>query len=437
VTRKPGLQPVATLPRTERSLFFAGEALAKQPWIRAPTTTDARDGLGPLYNARSCTACHPNGGRGRIPQTATESVLGGGLLRLSVPGANRTDGVVPEPRYGAQLQTKSVALASLLGREVEREGEVKPEAKLTLTWSEQVFRYADGGEVTLRKPEPHLEKLAYGPLSDDVMMSLRNAPPLYGLGLVEAIPPSAVAVLADPDDEDGDGISGRINWVWDRSAHRRAPGRFGLKANQPSLHQQVASAFAGDIGITNPVFPDQPCTASQEECVTSPSGVDDDGVELSAELLALVVDFVRNVGVPARTGAEHEDVIAGRRAFYQQGCASCHHASFTTASTQHMQLDGHEIWPYSDFLLHDMGDGLADGRPDHHASGREWRTAPLWADSRVRGTDEPLHLMHDGRARTHEEAILWHGGEAAAARDAFAAAPAEARADLLRFLESL
>ncbi len=431
-----GLEPVANLPPEARSHFFAGRALAKQPWVRAPTTTDARDGLGPLYNARSCTACHPSAGRGRVPQKDGESVLGGALVRLSVPGTNQTEGVVPEPHYGAQLQTKSVALSSLLGRSSKRRGEVKPEAKLTLRWQETTFRYPDGREVTLRRPEPQLEELAYGPLAADTMMSLRNAPSLRGMGLIEAIAEEDIAAWADPDDHDGDGISGRANHVWDRTAQQRVLGRFGLKANQPTLHQQVAAAFAGDIGITNTVHADQPCTATQEACMASPSGAGANGVEIEAELLALVVGFVRHLGVPKRPDATDSQVVRGRAAFRRQGCAKCHRPGYSTVSTM-AHLDGQEIWPYSDLLLHDMGDGLSDGRPDHEASAREWRTAPLWASMPPRGTESSRYLLHDGRAATLEEAILWHGGEATAARDAFANASAAERADVIRFLESL
>lgn len=427
---------MANLPPEARSNFFAGRALAKQPWVRAPTTTDARDGLGPLYNARSCTACHPSGGRGRVPQKDGEPVLGGALVRLSVPGTNQTEGVVPEPHYGAQLQTKSVALSSLLGHSSKRAGEVMPEAKLTLRWKETTFRYPDGREVTLRRPEPKLEELAYGPLAADTMMSLRNGPSLRGMGLLEAIAEEDIVAWADPDDRDGDGISGRANHVWDRTAQKRVLGRFGLKANQPSLHQQVAAAFAGDIGITNPVHADQPCTATQEACMASPSGAGTDGVELEDELLALVVGFVRHLGVPTRPDATDPQVVRGRAAFRRQGCAKCHRPGYSTVSTA-AHLDGQEIWPYSDLLLHDMGEGLSDGRPDHEASGREWRTAPLWASTPPRGTESSRYLLHDGRAATLEEAILWHGGEATVARDAFADASAAERADVIRFLESL
>lgn len=417
-------------------MFHAGKALARQPWIRAPTTTDARDGLGPLYNSRSCFACHPGGGRGTVPQKNGARVAGGALVRLSVPGDNLTEGVTPEPHYGAQLQTKSVALSSLLGRKTTRKGEVKPEATLTLAWEERPFTYPDGHSVTLRRPEPKLGDLAYGPLRDDAMMSFRNGSPLYGLGLIEAIPAAAIEALVDPDDRNGDGISGRTNYVWDRTAQRRARGIFGHKANQPTLHQQVAAAFAGDIGITNPVFPDQPCTAVQPECNASPSGAGPKGVEIDAELLALVVAYVRDLGVPKRRHAEDPEVLEGRKQFYRAGCAGCHQPSYETSSP-HAHLDGHRIWPYADFLLHDMGDGLADGRPDHEATGREWRTAPLWASGYQRKPGASLHLLHDGRARTYEEAILWHGGEATAAREAFVSSSAEDRAALVRFLGSL
>ncbi|MEO0603143.1 MAG: di-heme oxidoredictase family protein, partial [Myxococcota bacterium] len=315
--------PAANLPQSSKTDFYAGKALATQPWVRAPTTTDARDGLGPLYNARSCLACHIQGGRGET--TAANGKLGRATLaRLGLPGRDpHTGGPVAEPTYGGQLQPQSTSLAhQLRGHSGARALEgLRGEATLEVQWIEAHWRYPDGTEVALRRPEVVLTGLAYGPLHEDVEIGLRHAPGLAGVGLLELVPQSALAALEDPDDTDDNGISGRQNMVWDPERNTTRPGRFGLKANQPSVRVQVAAAFAGDMGITSPIFPEQPCTGAQLECSRSPHGTDEDGFEISEALLQLVVDFDMHLGVVARRAAEHPSVSEGREQFYAAGCA--------------------------------------------------------------------------------------------------------------------
>lgn len=436
--------PASNLPREKLPDFYAGKALANQPWVKAPTITTARDGLGPLYNARTCLACHVNGGRGMLPKD--DSVLFVGLLRISLDGlaTDHKAGVIPHPVYGDQIQVRSVALADQLGLPPEQigvgaENEAPAEAKVTLHWLESEFVYPDGKALKLRKPQPKIKSLAYGPIGKDARLSLRNAPSIHGAGLIESIPDESIKALADPQDRDRDGISGRQNRVWSRTESRWVFGRFGWKANLADLSHTVAGAFAKDLGINNPLFPESQCTAVQTLCHQMASGVEgDEGVELSAELLTLVTDFTANLGVPVArplTASLHE---TGASLFEQVGCASCHHPRYVTEqSAAYPHLSGQEIWPYSDFLLHDMGEALADGRDDYQASGREWRTPPLWSVGLAKSVNGASNLLHDGRARSVEEAILWHGGEAAKARDQFTRLPLNERETLIQFVNSL
>ncbi|WP_300424328.1 di-heme oxidoredictase family protein [uncultured Thalassolituus sp.] len=427
--------PVPQLSDTQKPLFYAGRALAQQPWVKAPTATTQRDGLGPLFNARSCLACHLNGGRGEMPDKAGESLFTA-FVRISVSGLDEHEGANPEPVYGTQIQNQSVSLSSQLGIPPQP-GELQAEAHVSVRWLEEKFRYPDGHETVLRKPEIVIRDLSNGPLQSDTMMSLRNAPGMYGMGLLAAIPEQSLDALADPQDKNSDGISGRRNQVWDPVSQSIRAGRFGLKANRPDLPVIVAAAFAHDIGITNALFPHQPCTQAQPLCLKQPDGNDEEGTELSNNLLNMTVNFVRDSAVPAsRLGEQH---IAGRQVFYDAGCQQCHQPSFVTAGLPGAEYLGQQtIWPYTDLLLHDMGPGLADGRPDFLATGSEWRTAPLWGLGLQRKvTGGRLSLLHDGRARSVEEAVLWHGGEAAAARNYFIQLPMVQRRELEIFVEAL
>lgn len=438
--------PAANMDSALRPDFFAGKALAEQPWIKAPTATDARDGLGPLYNARACLACHIRGGRSRVPDNSGDALFTGPLVKFSLPlpdGAPMpTAGVVPEPVYGDQLQTQSIALAHQLRTHdpaaIAASGDVAPESYPTIQWQESRFRYPDGREVSLRQPRLEFANNGYGPLHADTLISLRNAPSIQGSGLLELIAQADLDALADPDDANGDGISGRSNQVWQPLQQRWVPGRFGLKANRPDLATTVAAAFANDVGISNPLFPDQPCTAAQTACLRQRNGNNADGFELPDNLLQLVTNFTRNLGVPLRRHPDAADVVAGEALFMASGCSLCHQPSFVTvASSEFPHLGGQTIWPYSDLLLHDMGPALADGRPDFYASGSEWRTPPLWGIGLSQKINGSSNFLHDGRARSLEEAVLWHGGEADAARQYFTALPEVKRQQLLEFVNSL
>ena len=273
------------------------------------------------------------------------------------------------------------------------------------------------------------------------MLSPRVAPQMIGLGLLEAIPAADILAKADPDDADGDGISGRPNIVWSVEYDQPMLGRFGLKAGSPTVREQSADAFAGDIGISTPLKSSGwgECTAAQQACRTAIHGDGDVRVtEVDAEGLELVTFYSRNLAVPARRDVDDPKVLRGKEVFHSTGCVSCHTPSFVTH-----RLDGQPeqsfqlIWPYTDMLLHDMGSGLADNRPEARATGSEWRPPPLWGIGLTEQVSGHSYFLHDGRARSLLEAVLWHGGEAQPQRDAVVAMPPEDRAALIRFLESL
>ncbi|WP_434383317.1 di-heme oxidoredictase family protein [Melittangium boletus] len=414
-------RPAPNLPTARLSAFGSGEALFEADWFAAPHARADRDGLGPVFNAVSCEACHFQNGRG-TPPTSEEQPTVSLLLRLSVPGTDAHGGPRPEPTYGDQLQTRAVS-------------GVPAEGRATLVWTERSGAFADGEPWTLRAPAYRVTQLAHGPLAPDVRVSPRVAPPLVGSGLLEAIPESELLAWADPDDTDGDGISGRPNRVWSARRGRVELGRFGWKANQPDLEQQNAGALRGDLGITTALFPTESCTAPQTACRDAPSG---GTPELDEAKLDALTAYTRGLAVPARRGHDTPGVLRGKDVFHRVGCARCHRPSLDTgAAPEHPELAHQRLWPYTDLLLHDLGEDLADGYEDYLATGREWRTPPLWGLGLTRVVSGHTRLLHDGRARSPLEAILWHGGEAQASRDAVLQLPRAERDALLAFLDSL
>lgn len=436
------LLPVTNLPEDKKKYFHAGRALAHQPWVKAPSATTSRDGLGPVYNARMCLACHANGGRGLMPNDSKTRLVQG-LVRISIPGKNKYKGVVLEPTYGDQIQTQSTALAHQLGehRASYRPTDVRPEAYIYITWNKIPFVYPDGKTLELRKPEIRLENIGYGKFHPETMFSLRNAPPIHGVGLLEMIDVRDLIANADAQKKHGL-VSGKINWVWDPVSKSLVIGRFGLKANKPSVLVQTAAAFQGDVGITSSIFPDESCTQVQKNCNNQVSGETQTTEEINDVLLNMVGDFAMNLGVPKARKVinEHQRqrLAIGKSLFASTGCIACHRPSYTTKDSERFPHLGNQvIWPYTDLLLHDMGEGLADHRPDFLASGSEWKTPALWGiglNYRVNGA---ANLMHDGRAKNVEEAILWHGGEAKFSQQQFIHLPTEKRENLIEFVNSL
>jgi len=430
-------QASANLSFEELSDFLVGDGLFRRTWVTAPASTQAADGLGPLYNARACQRCHLKDGRGHPPSGPDDSAVSM-FLRLSVPPTTEeehallADGraaVIPEPTYGGQLQDLAIP-----GHQAE--------GRMVIHYEETPVTLADGEVVSLRRPSYTVSELGFGAMRADVMMSPRVAPPMIGLGLLEAIDEADILAAADPDDADGDGISGRPNRVWSAEHGLVMLGRFGWKAGQPTLAAQNAGAMAGDIGVSNPLNPDAwgDCTPAQTACRAGPHGDSPqyDGLEAPDAMMKLILFYARNLAVPARRDVDDPTVLRGKQLFYESGCTGCHTPKFATRRDYEVPaLAGQLIWPYSDLLLHDMGDGLADHRPEGAADGREWRTPPLWGIGLTEAVNGHTYFLHDGRARGLAEAILWHGGEAQAARDAFAALPAADRAALVAFLNSL
>jgi len=419
--------PAENLALVRRGDHFAGNSFFQNAWVTAPASAAARDGLGPLFNTMSCQSCHIRDGRGRPPRSDEEMLSM--LVRVSLDGDAVSDrerdphaGVVLEPNYGDQIQNGAIA-------------GVAAEARVTIRWIEEEGAYADGTRYTLRRPEYLLEDLGWGALDERAVLSGRVAPALVGAGLLDTIPDATLLALADPDDADGDGISGRVNRVWDAGTGATAIGRFGWKAEQPDVRQQVAAAFNGDIGITSSLFPTDGRSAAQREAITAPDG---GAPEVSDRILDLVTFYCKTLAVPASRSLDDPVVQRGQELFRGAGCASCHLETLVTGDDPAFpELSGQTIHAYTDLLLHDMGPGLADGRSVFDASGSEWRTPPLWSVGLVYLVNRHTNYLHDGRARNLEEAILWHGGEAEAAKEAFRALDAEDRRALVAFLRAL
>ncbi|MGB0678256.1 MAG: di-heme oxidoredictase family protein, partial [Polyangiales bacterium] len=292
----------------------------------------------------------------------------------------------------------------------------------------------DGSPYELLRPAHVLSDLALGPAHPQTQLSPRTAPAVIGLGLLEAIELARLEALADPQDADGDGISGRIHWVEDKVNAVQAPGRFGWKAEQPNVRQQSAAAFLGDVGITTSIFAQNNCTASQAACFAATTGGEP---ELPDRLLDRVELYGQVLAPPARARWDEPTVIEGRQLFRDIGCADCHIPDHRTGPHPIAALADQHIWPYTDLLLHDMGPELSDGRPVGDAGAQEWRTPPLWGLGFLQEVNGHERLLHDGRARGPAEAILWHGGEAKAARERFVRLNTEEREALIAFLRSL
>lgn len=415
--------------------FKIGNGLFRKNWVASPSSTLASDGLGPFYNARACQDCHIKDGRGHPPEGAGDKAVSM-LLRLSLPGGTNSAEIAdyladqPDPHYGGQLQDFAAP------------GQVA-EGQIVVTYSDLPVTFADGTSVTLQSPIYAITEPGYGALRPDLMLSPRIAPQMIGLGLLEAIAADDILALADENDANADGISGRTNIVW--SVEHGAPmlGRFGLKAGMPTVRHQTAAAFSGDMGLSTSIFPDPAgdCTILQSDCRNAPHGQEPenrDGLEVDGESLDLVTFYSRNLAVPARRDVDDPQVLAGKAVFYGAGCSACHQPKFVTNRLEGQPEQSFQlIWPYTDMLLHDMGPGLADNRPESRATGQEWRTSPLWGIGLTKTVSGHTNFLHDGRARNLLEAVLWHGGEAEAARNAVLALPKPDRDALIAFLESL
>lgn len=452
--------------------------------FRTPEAT----GIGPLFNARTCQGCHLRDGRGLVPNNP-EQPMRSMFLRLSQANGS------PDPTYGGQLQTFGVDSVpgdtqGLPAHDGALNGDLAiGEAYAYITYEEVAGQYPDGDSYSLRQPTYHVKALSYGEFSESVRFSPRVTPSLFGSGLLEAIPVDYIIAYADEDDVNNDGISGRAAMVNSPFSTELQLGRFGYKASNPSVLQQVAGAYRGDIGLTNTVFSDESCTNNQLACENRAADEPKTGAEydLSDVKLALVEFYNRVLSVPERRGKTGEQwqaaVIAGREQFFEMNCVGCHVPRHKTgeaagselgdvsiaglnptSKTPIAVLSNQVIYPFTDLLLHDMGgscqitreltngtactggeaceyvqrcEGLADGRIDGPASETEWKTPALWGLGLVKTVNAQATFLHDGRARTIEEAILWHSGEAEASKQAFTQLTRDERSQVITFLNSL
>lgn len=405
---------IASLAGRDLEIHELGDKHFEQTFVSAPAPVNS--GLGPVFNNVSCISCHHNDGKGTPTAGFTNSSL---LFRVSVPGEDNVGGPAALSGYGGQLQDQAI-----FGRQAE--------AKISIQYTDEVVNYPDGSKVILRKPLYTMSAWYTGAAPAGCLISPRMAPPVFGLGLLELISEKTMLAMSDEQDADGDGIKGRPNYVYNPVTQRTEVGRFGLKASVPSILVQVAGAYNQDMGITNSVF-------SKESSYGQPQadGLADDP-ELPDSVLNAVVFYIKTLSVPARRDVANPSVLNGEKLFTRLQCATCHRPTLQTdVDVRFAYLSNQRIHPYTDLLLHDMGDGLADNRPDFKANGREWRTAPLWGVGLFEKTNGVPYYLHDGRARTLEEAILWHGGEAVAAKNKFMALSKNDRDNLVRFLKSL
>lgn len=417
-------QPVDGLTAEQTRLFDEGLRQFRATWTVFPRA-DGAWGLGPYFHANACTGCHVNGGRGQVDEEGGKPVFQQ-LLRLSVARPGSAGIMDPHPAYDQQLQPFSI-----FGPTPDP---VSGEADLRIDWQPEKVLLADGTEVILRKPAINISNAKFGAIGQDVMTSLRNTPALFGLGYLDAVSEEDILALAAIQKKSG--YHGRPNYVVDASTGQRKLGRFGWKANQPSISQQVAAAHLGDMGITTSLFPDEDCTPVQTRCIdlTYKRGkpeLDDAGWQA-------VNFFMTATEAPPQRKRNDVDVQRGARVFRDLACAVCHVPELKVGKYPPLPaIEGDRFHAYTDLLLHDMGAALADGRPDFQAGARDWRTAPLWGiglSLRVNGSAD---LLHDGRARNVMEAILWHGGEAQASRDGFARLRREDREALIAFVNTL
>jgi CxxC motif-containing protein (DUF1111 family) len=414
-------QPAANLDVQRRADFFIGNAFFNSAWIVAPASAGARDGLGPLFNARSCDACHNNDGRGRPPEHENERPVSL-VIQFATPTPGDNNGPQGDPHYGGNLNPFAI-------------GGVPAEGNVRIENQEMRGQFADGESYMLLAPTYKFTDLAYGEIAHDTQFSPRVAPSVFGAGLLQAIPEAQILERSDPADSDHDGISGRPNRVWDHAARKVALGRFGWKLNQPDIAHQTAGAFSGEIGMTTTLRPQENCTEVQAACRAAPAG---GGPEISDEIFKRIVNYERMLGVPARRRLDEPQVRQGARLFIEAGCDACHRPTFVTGEVEDAPwLSKQTLHPFTDMLLHDMGPGLADGRADFEADGNEWRTPPLWGIGLQHAVNGHTRLLHDGRARNVTEAILWHGGEGERAKEAFRTMSKSERAALLAFIDSL
>lgn len=427
-SKKVFMQRISGLNYDEQDQFILGFSFYRIPWVEAPSATTARDGLGPLFNANTCISCHPNNALGSV-YTNKGSISRAYVMRLSIPSDGSKEhnkmikhhGFVPEPTYGGQLSVNGVHGVAYEGKPV-------------VTYDKVPVNYPDGKVLVLSKPRNDakdvLKELNYGPLHAKTIVSQRLAPTLVGLGLLDQISDEQILANEDVNDSNNDGISGKANIVYSPEFNDFRVGRYTWKASTPTLLHQVAGAAHNDMSLTNPFFPQENCTKGQKECVDAPKGEKVNGMaqfDLPMHRVEAISFYLKSLKVPKSTISEKR----GEKLFRELDCVKCHTESYTLGS-------GYTVKPFTDMLLHDMGEGLSDGRVEFKANGNEWRTAPLWGIGKYKlATSKDPEFLHDGRAKTLEEAIVWHGGEAQKSRDQFMHLPVLDREAVLNYINEL
>ncbi len=424
--------PIALLEKSQSEPFATGKEQFNEAWVLAPEPGGVW-GLGPTFNEDRCAHCHVNNGRAAAPADGQPAAQGM-LVRLSIPGQDAHGGPSPHPAYGDQLQNRGIP------------DRVPAEGQAVFTYEPREVSFADGEKVVLRVPRIEFKDMQFGELGKEALISARVAPAMVGLGLLEAVPEETILRLVK--EQENLGMPGKPNYVWDVENEQIVLGRFGWKANQPSLRQQTATAFLGDIGATTYLFPEENCPAVQVACLDLPSASKCGGQggctgnqyrpEVVPSRLTNITLYLQALAVPARRNVGTAAFKRGETLFAEAKCSVCHVPELKTGPKPALKAAANlTIRPYTDLLLHDMGEALADGRPDFEASGREWRTAPLWGVGLLKTVNGHGDLLHDGRARNVTEAILWHGGQAEKSREAFRNLPKADREALVTFVESL
>jgi CxxC motif-containing protein (DUF1111 family) len=406
-------QPASQLTGTRLARFTEGDAAFDAAFVPAPAPVNP--GLGPRFDNTRCGGCHVNDGRGQPPRVGEQ--FASMLFKISIPGTSPDGSPSPVPGFGRQLTSRaSVGLI--------------PMGRVDISYLERGGSFGDGTAYSLRAPTYSVRE-SFRALPATLLLSPRVAPQNFGLGLLEAVPADSIQAVAARQLNDPDGVRGHPNRVWDVVTRSIALGRFGLKAGAPTLRQQAAAAYQGDMGITNSLFPDEACDDPIPGCAPH-------AAEVSDETLRAVEHYLQTLAVPARRGVRETAVVRGEAVFRDLRCTTCHVETLVTGVvTDAPERSQQRIHAYTDLLLHDMGEALADNRPEFMATGRDWRTPPLWGIGLSALVNGHTTFLHDGRARSLTEAILWHDGEALKARERFRLLPQSDRDAVVAFLNSL
>jgi len=428
--------PISGMKPENKLDFRIGEGVFQKFWVPSPSSTTASDGLGPLFNTRSCNSCHIKNGRGHAPESGVSGATVPSFLIRFGKSYKHTSQVadfiypnIGDKNYGVQFQGH--ASPGIL-----------PEGDYHLTYTSHTETLSDGTEVELRKPNIHWTALNYGKLEDSTGVTLLVAPALVGMGLLDNIPDDIIVTNADPQDVDNDGISGRVSWIPSNNGKDKVIGRFGYKAASPSVSAQNQLAFNTDLGLSTPLNPaaSGDCTELQKACIESPNGNSPhlDNLEVDKQQVRLVDLFVSLSSPPTMRNLRNPNFLEGKVLFEEGSCASCHIPKMQTKKNATFpELSNRTFYPFTDMLLHDMGPKLASGFQSFSTAPNEWRTAPLWGIGLSEKVSGRVGFLHDGRAKTIEEAILWHGGEAQKAKEFYKQLDKEHREKLIYFLESL